>query len=256
MKIKVLGAHNTESRNTRHTTLLVDDAIALDAGGLTSTLSFRDQLKVKTVLLTHGHYDHMRDIPAFAMNLFLRKKSVDVYTHQAAADNLLRYLLDGGIYPEFHKKPADAPSLRIHFLNHGEELNIQNYTILPLSVAHSLPAVGYQIASPDGKKIFYTGDTGPDLAKVWESITPQLLFIELTGPDRWKDSMRKVGHLTPSLLQQELIDFRRIQGYLPRVICVHINPENEGEISSEISIVANSLHASIQLAHEGMILEV
>ncbi len=40
MNIRVLGAHNTESRTTRYMSLLVDGILALDAGGLTSSLSF------------------------------------------------------------------------------------------------------------------------------------------------------------------------------------------------------------------------
>ena len=91
MKIKILGAHNTESLNTKYMCLLVDDSLVLDAGGLTSSLSFQDQLKVSALFITHSHYDHIRDIPAFAMNLFLRESSADLYTHQAAFDNLARY---------------------------------------------------------------------------------------------------------------------------------------------------------------------
>lgn len=256
MKIKVLGAHNTESINTRCSGLLVDDIFALDAGGLTSSLSFRNQMKIKTVLLTHGHYDHIRDIPAFAMNLYLRKKSIDIYTHQAAADNLFRYLLDGNLYVEFHKKPEDSPTLRIHILNAYQEIKIQGYTIFPVPVTHALPGMGYQIKSADGKAIFYTGDTGPDLSQVWGHISPEVIFIEVTAPNRWEESMKANGHMTPGLLQQDLISFRQIKGYLPRVICVHINPETEKEIQSEISAVAGALETSVQLAYEGMRVEV
>ena len=123
-------------------------------------------------------------------------------------------------------------------------------------MTHALPCVGYQITSQDGKIIFYTGDTGPGLSQVWERISPQCLIIELTAANRWKESMRKNGHLTPSLLQEELIHFHQIKGYLPRVICVHVNPENENEIKSEIPAINDALGISIQLAYEGMLVEV
>ncbi len=213
-------------------------------------------MKVKAILLTHGHYDHIRDIPAFAMNLYLRKKSADIYTHQAAADNLLRYFLDGGIYPEFTKKPEAAPTLKLHLLKEFEEVKILDYTVLPAPVAHALPGIGYQVAGPGAKTIFYTGDTGPSLSRAWDRVSPQVLFIELTASDRWQEAMRNNGHMTPNLLRQELTSFRQIRGYLPRVICVHMNPANEEEIRSEILPMADALGISVELAHEGMLVEV
>ena len=45
MKIEFLGAHTTETRSTRLSSLLIDDVLALDAGGLTSSLSLAEQLK-------------------------------------------------------------------------------------------------------------------------------------------------------------------------------------------------------------------
>ncbi len=71
MKVQFLGAHNCESLETRLVSLLVDDVLALEAGGLTSGLSFVAQLKLKGILLTHDHYDHIRDIPMLGMNLSL-----------------------------------------------------------------------------------------------------------------------------------------------------------------------------------------
>ncbi len=38
MRVRILGAHNLESKETALTCLLVDDVIALDAGALTSNL--------------------------------------------------------------------------------------------------------------------------------------------------------------------------------------------------------------------------
>ena len=99
MDIKVLGAHNCESQNTKCASLLIDDVLALDAGGLTSSLSFIAQQKIKAVLLTHQHYDHIRDIPALAMNFALQKATLNIYSTSAVRDILATHLINGVLYP-------------------------------------------------------------------------------------------------------------------------------------------------------------
>ncbi|HEX7476036.1 MAG TPA: MBL fold metallo-hydrolase [Dehalococcoidales bacterium] len=256
MKIRVLGAHNTESKNTKCLCLLVDRIFALDAGGLTSSLAFRQQVKIQAVFLTHAHYDHIRDIPAFAMNLYLHRKSVDIYTHQAARDNLVKYFLNGELYPEFQNRPADNPTLRIHILEPYQKVNLSGYEIMAVPVNHKLPGVGYQIISPERKTIFYTGDTGGGLIEPWKKIFPQTLFIELTALNRWEESMQHNGHLTSKLLKQELVNFRDLKGYLPDIVTIHMNPADESRIKSELKTVSGSLGVSIRMANEGMQIQV
>lgn len=255
MRIGILGAHNSESSNTRYMTLVVDNILALDAGGLTSGLSFEDQEKLKGILLTHHHYDHMRDIPALAINLFLRSRHIDIYSHQAVFDNLSLHFLNGTLYPEYHKRPEGNPVLRFHTLAPLSEVLIEGYQIKSVPMNHSQPTVGYQIISPDRKSIFYTGDTGSGLSEVWKQIEPQLLFIEVTAPDRWRQSMIEHKHLTPSLLKEELAAFRELKGYLPRIVAVHMNPQSEEEIVSELQAVAASIQADIEVAREGLQIE-
>ena len=64
------------------------------------------------------------------------------------------------------------------------------------------------------------------------------------------------GHFTPESLAHELIEFRRLRGYLPRTIIVHVDPAAEKEIEAEIGAVGSSLGSGITLAREGMELEV
>lgn len=256
MKIKVLGAHNCESKDTKLVTLLIDDVLALDAGGLTSTLSFQAQQKLKGILLTHAHYDHIRDIPAIGMNALLHETTINVYSTQAVYDTLATYLLNGKVYAEFLTKPEGNPVIKFTILEPLKKVTIADYEVLPVPVNHSVPTVGYQITA-QGKSIFYTGDTGPGLTECWQYVSPQILLTETTAPNRYEEFARKSLHLTPSLLKLELISFQKMKGYLPRVVLLHMNPnqEQEKEVEAEIALLAKELKASIRLAHEGMHIE-
>ena len=87
-------------------------------------------------------------------------------------------------------------------------------------------------------------------------MSPQLLIVDVTFPDGNKDFATKAGHLTPSLLHEELISFRKYKGYLPQVIVVHMDAASEQEIRNEIAVVAEALNTSITVAHEGMELHI
>lgn len=251
MKIRLLGAHNIETENTRLSCVVVDDVIVLDAGSLTSSLSLETQRNLKAVLLTHQHYDHIRDIPALAINLSITGDTVDMYTTRQAYDVITGHLLDGEIYPNFLEYPPDNPPIRFTVIEPLKSFRIEGYDILPVPVKHSVPTVGYQVTSPDGRTVFYTSDTGPDLADCWERISPQLLIIEVTD----SNSFGAPGHLTPNQLRQELITFQKMKGYLPEVITVHMMPTQEEEIKKEIAVVAEELDVRITVGYEGMEIE-
>ena len=254
MKIQILGAHNCESQKTKLVTLLIDDFLAIDAGALTSSLSFEAQQKIKAILLTHQHYDHIRDIPTLGMNALLHKTTISVYSTQAVRDALATYLLNGEIYSQFLEKPEGNPIIKFTVVEPNKAIQIEGYRVLTVPVNHSAPTVGYQITSPDGKTFFYTGDTGPGLANCWQYVSPQILVTEVTAPDRYEESARELLHLTPNLLKQELDRFQEIKGYLPQVWLVHMNPAQEKEIETEIAVLAGSLNYPVGLAREGMTL--
>ena len=53
------------------------------------------------------------------------------------------------------------------------------------------------------------------------------------------------------MLKEELLEFRKRKGYLPRVILIHMSPEFESEIRIEGEKIALELGMSITIAIEG-----
>ena len=251
MKVRFLGAHNVETLSARLPGMLLDGVLALDAGCLTSTLTIEEQLGLKAVLLTHQHYDHMRDIPMLGMNLFLNNAGVTVYGTLPVRDALTAHLLNGPLYPRFLEQPV----LDFYPVEPLQAFCIGNYDVLPVPVNHSVPAVGYQI-NDRGYRLFYSGDTGAGLSDAWACIQPDVIIIEVTASNRWNDFGHDAGHLTPALLREELAVFKKLKGYLPPVYTVHMNPFLEKDIAAEIEEVARALGCSIIMAREGLELTV
>ena len=254
MKIQILGAHLAELKGARLTSLLIDGVLVVDAGGLTSALSLPEQKKIRTVLLTHHHFDHTRDLVTLAANAgYYWRRQLVVYALRYTLDIVTNCLLDGKIYTNFLEYPSkEKPTLILEAIEPYSRKTIAGYDVLAVSVKHSVPAVGYQITSSDGKSFFYTGDTTVGISECWQHISPQLLITEVSGPNKYGDWLKKAGHLCAAFLKKELIQFRRLKGYLPRIIAIHIGNPYEQEIKREVAQVAQELEADISLGYEDM----
>lgn len=252
MDIRILGAHNCESLTSSCVCFVIDDTLAIDAGGLTSNLSIQEQRKINAVILTHQHFDHIRDIPGIALNLFRCGASIQVYSTATVCDVVETNLLNGRVYPQFQKIPEAKPTVHFNIIEPFEPQSVDSHNILAVPVNHFGTTVGYQISDNQGKVVFYTGDTGPALSDCWRHISPQLLIIDVTLPNDNEGFARETGHLTPNLLEQELISFRGLKGYLPQVMAVHMDTSLEPKTREEITAVAEKLDIPITVAHEGM----
>jgi phosphoribosyl 1,2-cyclic phosphodiesterase len=254
VEVQILGAHLAELKGARLTSLLIDGSLVVDAGGLTSALSLPELKKIKTVLLTHHHFDHTRDLVTLAANAgYYWQGQMKVYGLRYTLDIVTNCLLDGKIYTNFLEYPSkEKPTLILEAIEPYSKNTIAGYDVLPVPVKHSVPAVGYQITSSNGKSLFYTSDTTVGISDCWQHISPQLLIAEVAGPNKYGDWLKKAGHLCAGFLKEELIQFRRLRGYLPRIIIIHIGNPYEQEIKEEVAQVAQELEANISLGYEDM----
>jgi phosphoribosyl 1,2-cyclic phosphodiesterase len=254
VEIRILGAHQLESKGTRLTSLLIDGTLVVDAGGLTSALSMSEQKKIETVLLTHHHFDHTRDLVTLAANAgYYWQGQVQVYGLRHTLDIVTTCLLDGKMYANFLEYPSkEKPTIILKAIEPYTTEAIAGYEVLAVPVKHSVPTVGYQITSSDGKSLFYTSDTTVGISNHWQYVYPQLLIAEVIGPNKYGDWLKKAGHFSAELLKGELGQFRQLKGYLPRVIIIHIGNLFEQEIKEEVAQVAQELEADISLGYEDM----
>ena len=252
MKIRVLGAHNMETAQTKHTCFLIDDSLAIDAGSLMTALTSDENNRLRAILLTHRHFDHVRDLPSLGLQTMDNGVTVDVYGLPDTLDAVSTRLMDGLLYPNFTVRPTpECPKYRLRPIAPGRVFNACGMEVLPLSVPHGAPAVGF-IMRRGSSTAAFTGDTGGGLLPfLAHSPPPQVLFVEVTFSNSGDARARASLHLTPFLLSEELEEARKQGLPLPQVIAAHRDPRHEQAILQELAEVARRLDTTITPAHAG-----
>ena len=250
MILQELGCHNMESLETRLSSHLVDGVLALDAGSLSRSLSFKNQSKLKAILISHRHFDHIRDLLPLGFTFLENKSQIDIYGMDDTIEHIQKTLMAGNIFPDFTNWPSkkSAP-YKMHAINHYEEYEILGYSVKAFPVPHAVPASAFEIS--DGHAtLFYTGDTGEGLSRCWSISNPDVLLTEVTFGNGNLDIAKVSGHLTPSILKKELLHFQKVNNHMPKVIVTHLNPPWETQIREELQHVAEDLQLDISVAKE------
>ena len=257
MRFRVLGGHQVETVGGRPTSFLIDDRIALDAGGLLGGLTLEQQDAIDSLIITHTHYDHVRDLPFLALGALDVSRQIDVYCTHQAKEVLTQRLLSQPLWPDLFKPlGAFGPSLLHKYVVPGTGFEVGGYEVLPIDNRHhTVPVVGYQFTTPGGKRLLYTGDTGPGIRDTWPLVEPDVMITEVTWPSEMRAMAQQAGHLTPVTLEEELIALREAKGGLPRVVVCHINQRHERTVRDQLAEVARRLQAPIEVADEGMLID-
>lgn len=256
MIVRLTGAHNAESAETRLSGLVINGRIALDAGSLTRSLSIDELGRVRHVFLTHRHYDHIRDLPALAYAT-PTAGTLYVYGLRDTLQALGEHLMNDVIYSAYQKRenPDGTPRVRFIEVEADQPVSVEDCLVTPRSVRHTLPALGFQVDSGTAR-IFYTGDTGPGFSESLLDSPPDLLITEVTYGNDGEAQAARNGHLTPALLRNEIEALVETSGWRPRIVVVHRNPAHDLDIASQIQALAAETGWDIAIGQADMVIEV
>lgn len=251
--IRILGSHNIETGMYRHTCFLVDDKLVVDAGSLMTTLNQDERDRIQAILITHRHFDHVRDLPSLGLSTIETTVSVSVYALPDTLDVIGSHLMDGVMYPDFTITPtANHPKFIFEPLTEGRIATVLGFQVKAIPVPHSPGAVGYILSASQEEVVAFTGDTGGGLGKFFrDPLEPRLIFVDLTFSNRESDKARKTGHLTPNLLREQLIQAIEQDLRLPEIVAVHMDVSQEEQIKEEIKLIEKELSIQILVASEG-----
>ncbi|NQW24484.1 MAG: hypothetical protein HQ475_13695 [SAR202 cluster bacterium] len=175
--------------------------MALDAGSLTSSLTTAEQAQISDILVSHSHFDHIRDIPTLGLSTLWEPGSTSVHGLPDTLSAIHEHFLNWKIYPDFTEGLNNAPAkLQFRPVEPKQAFTVLDYQIKPVPVPHPVPCVGYIVKSSSGASIAYTGDTGGGLKSfLHDPMQPGILFVDVTFPNRLHDLADT--HRTPHPVQ-------------------------------------------------------
>jgi ribonuclease BN (tRNA processing enzyme) len=236
MRLQVLGCSGGELPRHRTTCFLVDGALAIDAGALTASLPLEKLLEVDDIVLTHSHFDHVKDVPLLSDLLVGRRKTpVRIHASTECARTLRQSIFNDELWPDFTRIPDDEePVLEILPFGPSRPFRIGKYTVSPVPVDHPVESVGFVLS--DGKSaIAVSGDTGPTSA-FWKRVNVEkklkALFVELSFPNELQGLADISGHLTPQTLAVEL---RKVERNGFPILLYHLKPAHHAQLRRELA---------------------
>jgi ribonuclease BN (tRNA processing enzyme) len=244
VKIQVLGCHGSDvllspqgaSHSCNTCSFLLDDTVLLDAGTVGNKLSLEAQTRIRHILLSHLHFDHIKGLPTLADNLSEQGgPPVVVAGLPEVVKGLRDHLFNNEVYPDFFKIPtADRPVLTCQQLKAGEPYLAGGFSCIPIRVDHTVPTVGYLVEDSESA-ILYSGDTCIT-DELWAVAKRHRLlravFLECSYPDELEHLALISKHLTPRLFAKELAKLSRSD---VKVYAYHLKPIYKDQISKELS---------------------
>lgn len=243
MRVLVIGSGPAAPQpDTPGSGLLVrsgPDALMLDCGpGTMSRLrATLDPRSLSGIIISHFHADHYLDLVALRY-LFPWKGPVSrrmpVHLPPGGRERLAALAEVISERPEFFSEAFDMREY-----DPDAELCVGNLRVTFVESRHYVPAYGALVESPDGGRLVYSSDTGPNPGLVDAARGADLLVVEATLGSVEEDVAER-GHLT----LDEAVDHAARAG-VGRVLVTHCPVERREEVRARDGEEGRTLYAAV-----------
>jgi ribonuclease BN (tRNA processing enzyme) len=251
MKIRVLGCSGAIAKDCRTTSFLVDDDVLVDAGTGVGDLSLDEMERVRHVLLTHSHLDHIAALPLMIDAVASRlTQPIRAYALPGTIAALKAHVFNDTIWPDFSRLPsADKPFITFHEIEIGQTLSLGGKTIEVLPAVHTVPACGYAV-SAGGAHWVFSGDTERNPA-FWQRVNALnvgILVIETAFSNRERDLAHRSLHLSPEVLAEELDHIDHSKNF--PIYITHTKPSETDMIMAEVQRFDQTQPLQNEVSHD------
>jgi ribonuclease BN (tRNA processing enzyme) len=215
------------------TSFLIGDALAIDAGSLGFFRTPREQARIKHVLLSHSHIDHIASLPIFLENAYGGPAAVTVHGSEWVLDCLQSDLFNDRVWPDFIRLSREGtPLLKTAVLTPLVPVRLDGLTITPVPVDHVVPTHGFLVEDAT-TAIAISSDTGPT-EEIWRraNALPNLkaVFLEVAFPNAMAGLAARAKHHTPRSFGEEM---RKLRLPVP-VFAYHIKARFGEQVVNEL----------------------
>lgn len=209
-------------RGTFLSSYIINEIAAVDAGGLGLLADLDAQMRVKDLLITHSHIDHIASLPIFLETVFQSSdRCVTIHASEAVVAALQTDIFNNRVWPDFITMSKKGPAfVEIKVIKPLEEVRIGGLSFLPIPVDHVVPTLGFLVSEPDCT-IAIPSDTGPThdfWSRAGRTANLKAVFLEASFPNEMAELALASKHLTPALFAAEA---RKLGRDVP-FIAVHI----------------------------------
>lgn len=252
MRIEVIGPDGAPGPGRLPLTLLVDGTLMIDAGSAVSGLDPARAPAVKTVLLTHAHLDHVRELGFLPFHRDPERDGLlEIAGPRKVLEAVRTAVFNKAFWVDFERpRPPRRPGIRYRPLEPRAPATFGSLRVEGVPLAHSVYECWGYVIEGNGASIVTAFDSGPTDA-IWERARslPRVdaVLYDVSFPDRFADVLNE--HNTPATLAREVA---KLRPHRPRVVALHLKPEFRDETREEL----RALPLDVEIPSAGDVLEI
>ncbi len=249
MRFKIVPS-TQDGRRQLLTTYLINETLAIDAGAIAIGLSPEEQLRLRSIVITHTHLDHIISLPLFVTDLFDRlREPIKIYATQSDFDALRQYIFNPRVWISIETLNNEgAELLSFHPIRSGESFITEGLKITPIPVTHTVLTHGLLIED-EKTALLFTSDTGAT-DRIWQVAAEceklRAVFIDLSFPNRLTELARVSCHHSPATLLEEMPKIK--PGV--EVYAVHLKAAYRDQVAAEITALDDPRIAVAEIGRE------
>jgi ribonuclease BN (tRNA processing enzyme) len=211
LRVKIVPS-TLDGRHQLLTSYLVNETVAIDAGAIAIGMSIEEQLRLRAIVITHAHLDHIISLPIFITDLFDElREPIELFATPSDFAAMREHLFNPRVWIPFEILKNQHTELLIHRPDHpSESFQVEGLRITPIPVSHTV-LTHAMLVEDDQSAVLFTSDTSAT-EKIWQIANEceklRAVLIDLSFPSQLTQLAHISHHHSTTTLYEEMEKLR------------------------------------------------